>query len=79
MSDEPKERSRAWMWAALAIMLVFAYPLSMGPAMDWADSHGHSNTVFAFYRPLFWAGKWPAFHRAMNWYLSHWNMYMGEP
>jgi hypothetical protein len=31
MSDEPKKRSRSWIWWALVVVFVL-YPLSIGPA-----------------------------------------------
>ena len=49
MSDEPKKRSRAWVWWAL-VALVVLYPLSVGP-VNWLYQHSE--------------GEWPhRIHRA---------------
>ena len=57
MSDEPKKRSRAWIWWALILMFVL-YPLSTGPSMRLASS---SDSWLQFhsivFEPLFWVSE----------------------
>ncbi|HEV3303163.1 MAG TPA: hypothetical protein VG055_26150 [Planctomycetaceae bacterium] len=55
MSDEPKRRSRAWLWVAIGLLL--GYPLSIGPVGIIAHKCGCLETVMMVYRPLFWAGE----------------------
>ncbi|HEV8003974.1 MAG TPA: hypothetical protein VGP63_29175 [Planctomycetaceae bacterium] len=56
MSDEPKKRSRAWVWMALVAILVL-YPLSVGPAA-WIVARTDSPAAYAFtkvaYAPVRW-------------------------
>jgi hypothetical protein len=68
MSDEPRKRSRAWVWwTALAL-----YPLSMGPAAWWAGpSNDRWQTVDTVYSPLDWLEThFKPFVNAMGWYLD---------
>jgi hypothetical protein len=79
MSDEPKKRprwyGRPWFPWTLMLLLVVAYPLSIGPALWWASAGGpHSErwrTFNAVYAPLEWADNhcdW--FRNAMVWYAK---------
>jgi hypothetical protein len=73
MSDEPKKRSRAWIWWAM-ITLIVLYPLSEGPAFWWASQEGAFSkrwqTMKTVYAPLECAcnrAEW--FGDAMRWYV----------
>jgi hypothetical protein len=52
MSDEPKGRSRKWMWCVTALALLMLYPLSTGPVMLLT---GRCN--YPIYGPLFRLGE----------------------
>ncbi len=61
MSDEPKRRSRAWIWWAMLALLVL-YPLSIGPAklIGWRFDGCRRGACTRFvenaYRPITDAG-----------------------
>ncbi|HEV3300524.1 MAG TPA: hypothetical protein VG055_12830 [Planctomycetaceae bacterium] len=75
MNDEPKKRSRAWVWWATLVVLLLAYPLSMPPAMNWTISHGHVGAVYRFYSPVLWVtGRVGVVRRFINWYGAIWDM-----
>jgi hypothetical protein len=56
MSDEPKKRSRTWVWWALVLLFLLGYALSIGPAYWWASQEGAFSkrwqTVNTVYAPL---------------------------
>lgn len=58
LSDEPKNRSRAWIWWASAAALPLMYLLSVGP-LDWLYWHGHVNkkAVWIYCAPERWLGR----------------------
>ncbi|HEV3299839.1 MAG TPA: hypothetical protein VG055_09360 [Planctomycetaceae bacterium] len=73
MSDEPKKRSRAWIWWALILMFVL-YPLSVGPSMRLASS---SDSWLQFhsivFEPLFWVSEQSeTIDSAFGWYSRVW-------
>jgi hypothetical protein len=79
MSDEPKKRSRWWIWWGAAILV--AYVVSIGPAWRWvlsADSltvaEQPLKTVHGVYAPVFWL-KWNFEFpdRAIGWYIGRWD------
>jgi hypothetical protein len=68
MSDEPKKRSRAWIWWALLVLVV--YPLSAGPAWWIADRFDCWDAVFVAYLPVSWPlSHVPQLYAAFIWYL----------
>jgi uncharacterized SAM-binding protein YcdF (DUF218 family) len=72
MSDEPKKRSRAWIWWML-LALFALYPLSVGPATRLVTSPESDETASAIYAPIFWLASqsvWAG--SALEWYLSFW-------
>jgi hypothetical protein len=79
MSDEPKKRSRAWIWWALLALLVL-YPLSLGPAFAIADWIVITNpeprfyyAIVYIYAPLWWVGDYSESARdAREWYIDWW-------
>jgi hypothetical protein len=78
MSDEPKRRSRAWIWIGWALAAaLFSYPLSIGPAW-WVCNHVDSSawtlqTYLTVYAPLDWAAKDnETFGHLLMSYLSLW-------
>jgi hypothetical protein len=60
MSDEPKKRTRAWIWWTVALLVL--YPLSMVPACEtivwlnhWGISAAGLNGVYlVVYAPVIW-------------------------
>ncbi len=79
MSDEPKKRSRVWIWASriawMAMALIVLYPLSIGP-VTWFVSHGHSGLLQAWdtaYAPLFWVcNHSETLSSLLGWYMGLW-------
>jgi hypothetical protein len=77
MSEEPKKRRGAWIWWALAAVLLMAYPLSTGPAIriaDAADDHVASLRTFnVVYAPIGWLRRHskPA-RTVIDWYMVFW-------
>lgn len=69
MSDEPKERSSAWLcWIAFLTPLVL-YPLSMGPVC-WFAPDSSLETAEKVYAPISWLrSKSEAVDHAVLWYL----------
>jgi len=66
MSDEPKKRSRRWIWRIAALFAL--YVLSIGPAFRWADG-----AVLFVYAPLLWLGNaCPPFGIALGLYVIQW-------
>ena len=71
MSDEPKKRSRAWIWWTLLVVFVLLYPLSVGP-MAWLESHDWiPSIVMDVYEPLWHV---PIDRHPWDW-LSRWEMF----
>jgi hypothetical protein len=75
MSDEPKKRSRAWIWWAVAILGL--YVLSIGPATGFFGGSidpWPKLAYEAFYAPLYWVSeKVPPVGRAIECCRSgHW-------
>jgi hypothetical protein len=54
MSDEPKKRSRAWIWWTLVAVFVL-YPLSIGP-VAWV-TRGEVIWVMFPYLPILWIAE----------------------
>ena len=75
ITDEPKKRSTKWIWwTTAAILLLLAYPLSMGPVMQLSARHDFAMQVAPIYYPIGWAArKSPAFRKAMNAHLKYSN------
>jgi hypothetical protein len=75
MSDEPKKRSRKWIWWTVLALFVI-YPLSMGPYYRWVTDNRRlyperSQMFFRVYAPLVWfANTFDSPGKAMSWYLS---------
>jgi hypothetical protein len=71
---------RSMLWAATAVFLLLAWPLSLGP-LAWLANHGHLDRIpkrlekacEAFYAPLAWPNEIsPWFGRLLKRYLSLW-------
>jgi hypothetical protein len=73
MSDEPKKRTRAWILWALIVVVLLAYPLSMGPANHYAlNSKGLAgiNRMETVYAPIWWLRRHSEWAKAaIDWYL----------
>jgi hypothetical protein len=72
MSDEPKKRSRAWLgWSVL--LLLIAYPLSMGPVLKYGKVH----SVLAAYDPLErFCESWQPLWEVKERYNSLWGVHV---
>jgi hypothetical protein len=69
MSDEPKKRSRAWIWV---IVLFVAYVLSIGPVMEAGFFDGD------VYWPIMTVARENLQFRAwLQWYLELWGVSLG--
>jgi len=78
MSDEPKRSrwwKRAWLPWALILLLLIAYPLSIGPFSWWTQDDPHRHEIYGgVYAPL-----WCLYENcpessggAMDWYIAKW-------
>jgi hypothetical protein len=76
MSDEAKKRSRAWIWWAVLVVLL-AYPLSMGPALRYSDPRG---AVWSAYEPLIRLCEvWAPLEALKEWYTRRcWDVGYGR-
>jgi hypothetical protein len=79
MSDEPKKRSRAWIWGAGILLLFTSYPLSTGPAYWLAfrsrDSAARLNTLCTIYAPIGWLRAHSESGRAcVDRYMAVWGL-----
>jgi hypothetical protein len=75
MSDEPKKRSRAWIWWALIAVVLLAYLLAMGPVSSRAFllSGDAKNALSGIYAPVGWLCEHSAFARdVVGWYVAWW-------
>ena len=77
MSDEPKQRSRAWIpWMLLAILIPILYPLSTGPALWLAYKSGNPESWHIFatvYKPIGWLReRSPTVKAVVDWYTDRW-------
>jgi hypothetical protein len=74
MSDEPKKR-RSWAWTTLALLLLLmAYPLSMGPALRYSSDF---RSVFwgGFYEPVAQLSEtWRPLENLKDWYMGLWGV-----
>jgi hypothetical protein len=73
MSDEPKKRSRAWIWWAAFAVLLLGHPLSMGPASRWyaRDNETVDAGFKAIYAPIFWVcDRSDTVRDVVNWYAD---------
>lgn len=70
--NEEKHKSRAWIWACVALMVL--YPLSIGPVTWFCLRTGISfDWIYTFYRPIDFAmDKCEPFHRIFMWYFELW-------
>lgn len=74
----PANRKHIWPWIVSCVVLMIAYPLSIGPAW-WLRNHGMipssaQNALTSFYFPLGWVTKQSeTTNNAMIWYVHHWN------
>jgi hypothetical protein len=76
MSDEPKKRSRAWIWWAALTVLLAAYPLSIGPAFLLARKFGGAPVALMIYMPILGTlHRWPPIGRVVIWYLHLWGAF----
>jgi hypothetical protein len=76
MSDEPKQRPRAWIgWAALTLFVL--YSLSIGPALravKLSGDEGLYSAFLTFYAPIVWAAQqWAVLDEAAHWYGTLWD------
>jgi hypothetical protein len=73
MSDEPKKRSRAWIWWTASVLFLVAYPLSIGPAFrifERTDNEWIRSAYKTVYAPLFWVcSKWETLSSTKTWYI----------
>ncbi len=76
MSDEPKRRARAWIAWTAGVLLLLAYPLSMGPVTSYAINSGNlrlwqiANTAYA---PIGWLRAHSEPLRSLiDWYMGFW-------
>jgi hypothetical protein len=73
MSDEPKKRSRKWLWIAVALLAALVlYPLSMGPASRYTP-FSEMDKFNAIYAPVAWTvrhSEWAM--NAFRWYMRFW-------
>jgi hypothetical protein len=77
MSDEPKKRSRRWIWWVVALLLL--YPLSMPPVSIMATRLGCAQIVEPMYAPLIWlCGACQPFDRTLWWYAGKWTWLKGR-
>jgi hypothetical protein len=78
MSDEPKKRSRVWIVWAIVATLCLAYPLSMGPAVRYADL---GSNVLRLYDPLERCCQlWQPLENLKAWYTEIWGArYQSDP
>jgi hypothetical protein len=77
MSNEPKKRSRKWIWWLAVLALLLLYPLSIGPAywlaIDSPVPVVSVKTLNWFYAPVWrlWAASdWAK--GLVNWYMRFW-------
>jgi len=77
MSDDPKNRRSGSWFSAWAFALLFAYPLSVGPA-TWVFAqvgrHGwYEGAFLTVYSPLVQLGEHsPTFKNLLDWYVRLW-------
>jgi hypothetical protein len=76
MSDEPKKRSRGvWIWWVI-IVLLLAYPLSMGPVLRYGSQFG----LPAAYEPLArFCESWQPLCDLKDWYTELWGERFDRP
>ncbi|HEV8066241.1 MAG TPA: hypothetical protein VGP76_00800 [Planctomycetaceae bacterium] len=72
MSDEPKKRSRAWIWWAAIALFSLAYPLSMGPVLRHCDPHSGLPMI---YEPIMRLCElWQPVCDLKDWYTELWGV-----
>ncbi|HEV3302430.1 MAG TPA: hypothetical protein VG055_22435 [Planctomycetaceae bacterium] len=74
MSDEPKKRTRAWIWWAAVALLLLAYPLSAGPVgrcvLKSSNPQAKWQTLRTVYAPIFWLRRHSGSAQpVIDWYL----------
>jgi hypothetical protein len=83
MSDEPKKRSRRWLWwgaAIIAAAIIAVYVLSIGPAWRWAlsadsliETGQRLRTLHTAYAPVYWIKyRFELPCHVIDWYTSKW-------
>jgi hypothetical protein len=76
MSDEPKKRSRAWLWPIALITSLTIYPLLYGPSI-WLVGSGDSHELLEIHSTIFAPLRWArdrseTINRAFFWYGGVW-------
>ena len=73
--DEPRARHARATWAVVGVLvLLLAYPLSVGPAV-WICNHGYmsEDAITPFYAPLKWlVERSELVGDGMGWYVALW-------
>jgi hypothetical protein len=63
-------------WATVVLVVLLAYPLSMGPAFHLAGWLGTSSFMVV-YEPLELVGlEFPPFWEVLTWYLELWDIHI---
>ena len=80
MEEKPRPR-RLLTWLGVGFLLILvAYPLSMGPVYYWIiDNPPGWGWVWKIYLPLDWLGKvFPRLEEWSYWYVSWWTQPTGK-